>query len=93
MPNTKSAKKDMKKSAERRAINRAGRSLLRSTIRKTRAAIAAGDAAKAAETFPLTTKKLDQAAAKGLIHKNTAARHKSRLSAHIKNLKTAKASA
>lgn len=80
MPNTRSAKKALRKSQKRRLLNRSQRSSLRTTIKKFRTAAAAGDAEAAESAFRLAVKSLDQAAAKNLIHKNTAARTKSRLS-------------
>lgn len=81
MPNSANAKKALRKSQARRLRNRSQRSALRTTIKKFRAIAAAGDDPQAAETaFRTAVKKLDQAAAKGLIHKNAAARTKSRLS-------------
>jgi small subunit ribosomal protein S20 len=78
MPNTTSAKKAMKQSAKRRLLNRSQRSALRTVVKKARTAAAAGGD-EAGEAIRLAVKKLDQAAAKHLIHKNAAARTKSRL--------------
>ena len=78
MPNIKSAKKRMKTSAFRRSLNRGQKAELRTTIKNMELSIES-DQAKAKELLPLTMKKLDQAAAKGLIHKNKAARKKSRM--------------
>lgn len=80
MPNNPNAKKTMRKDAKRRLRNRTQRSALRTVVKKVRAAAAAGDKEGAAEAFRFACKRLDQAAAKHLIHKNTAARTKSRLS-------------
>lgn len=80
MPNTKSAKKRLRQSLENRARNRAVKSVLKSQLRKVREAAAAGQIEAGEAEFRLTTKKLDQAAAKGVIHRNAAARLKSRLS-------------
>lgn len=84
MPNSLSAKKRLRQSQDRRLRNRTVRSSLRSQIRKVRQAIAAGDAAKCAEEFRVAVKKIDQAASKNVLHANTAARIKSRLSKAIK---------
>ncbi len=84
MPNSVSSKKRLRQSLSRRDRNRAARSSLRSQIRKVRTAIAAGDAEKCAAEFRATVKKLDQAAAKHILHPNAAARIKSRLSKAIK---------
>ena len=93
MPNSASAKKRLRQSIDRRAHNRTIKSTLRTQIRKVRAAILAGDVATSEQEFILATKKLDQAASKKVIHDNQASRLKSRLSASIKKIKTAKASA
>jgi small subunit ribosomal protein S20 len=86
MPNSLSAKKRLRQSLDRRTRNRAARSNIRSQIRKVRTAIAGGDAAKCAEEFRATVKKLDQAASKRVLHPNTVARIKSRLSKAIKGV-------
>ncbi|MGD8401465.1 MAG: 30S ribosomal protein S20 [Bacillota bacterium] len=79
MPNIKSAKKRVKLSTLKRSANMARRSALKTAIKKTLTSIATGDAAVAKADLTLAVKKLDTAAAKGLIHKNQAARRKSRL--------------
>lgn len=89
MPNSASAKKRLRQSIDRRAHNRTIKSALRTQIRKVRTAVTAGDVATSEQEFILVTKKLDQAAAKKVIHDNQAARLKSRLSAAIKKIKTA----
>ena len=78
MPNTASAKKEQRKSAKRRLLNRSQRSALRTAVKNARSAAQAGGA-EAEAALKLAVKKLDQAAAKHLIHKNAAARTKSRL--------------
>lgn len=81
MPHTASAKKELRKSQKRRLENRSKRSALRSLIKKFRTAC--GDPEVSFEDreqlFRQVTKKLDQSAAKNLIHKNKASRSKSRL--------------
>ena len=84
MPNSVSAKKRLRQSLDRRERNRMLRSKLRGQLRKLRTTIAAGDATATGAEFIVTVKKLDQAAAKNVIHANTAARLKSRLSKAIK---------
>lgn len=79
MPNTPTAKKALRQNEKHRLLNRSQRSALRTAIKKVRVAAAGTDAAAAEEAFRQVTKKLDQAAAKHLIHKNAAARTKSRL--------------
>ena len=78
MPNIKSAKKRVIVNATKAARNKATNSALKTAIKKANAAIDANDAAKA-EAVKVTVKKLDQAAAKGLLHKNNAAHKKSQL--------------
>ena len=84
MPNTKSAKKRLRQNIKRRTRNRAVKSALKTQIRKVRETALSGNSEKAEADYRLACKKLDQAAAKGVIHKNTSARLKSRLSAHVK---------
>jgi len=84
MPNTKSAKKRHRQSLVRRTRNRAAKSVIKTQVRRLREAIAAGEVETANAEFRLTAKKLDQTAARGIIHANVAARLKSRLSAALK---------
>ena len=83
MPNSPSAKKSLRKSLKKRDINRPQRSALRTAVKKVRK-LAEGKDEAAKEAFQVAVKKLDQSADKNLIHKNTAARVKSRLSALLK---------
>ena len=78
MPNIKSAKKRVIVNATKAARNKATNSALKTAIKKANAAIDANDAAKA-EAVKVAVKKLDQAVAKGLLHKNNAAHKKSQL--------------
>ena len=87
MPNSPSAKKRLRQNIKRRAHNRQIKSGVRTQVRKVRESIRAGDAAASEEAFRLAAKKLDQAAAKSVLHANLAARTKSRLSKAIKALK------
>jgi small subunit ribosomal protein S20 len=84
MPNISSAKKRHRQNLKARARNRAGKSAVRSQIRKLDAAISSGDAAAIQTEFRATVKRLDQTAAKGIIHKNVASRTKARLSKRVK---------
>ena len=77
MPNIKSAKKRVKVNAAKAEKNKAARSALKTEIKNAKAAIEAGE--NKAEAVKAAQKKIDQAAAKGLLHKNTAARKKSAL--------------
>ena len=78
MPNIKSAKKRVVVNATKAARNKAANSALKTVIKKANAAIEANDAAKA-DAVKVAVKKIDQAAAKGLLHKNNAAHKKSQL--------------
>ncbi len=81
MPNSINAKKALRKSHTRRLRNRVRRSALRTRLKQFRVLAEAGEDKDAIETaFRAAVKGLDKAAAKGLIHKNKAARTKSRLS-------------
>ena len=90
MPNTVSSKKRHRQSEVRRIRNRAGRSVVKTQIRKVRDAVVAGNVEVGETEFRLVAKRLDQAAAKGLIHANVAGRTKSRLSAALKAIKAKK---
>ncbi|CAD75133.1 30S ribosomal protein S20 [Rhodopirellula baltica] len=85
MPNTSSASKRLRQNEKRRLLNRATRSNMRSTIRRVREAVENNDLETAKNEFKVAQKKLDRAAANNLIHKNAAARTKSRLNNLIKN--------
>ena len=78
MPNIKSAKKRVKVIAVKTERNKAQRSALKTEIKKANAAIDTG-AEDREEAVRVAIKKIDQAVAKGLLHKNTAARRKSAL--------------
>ena len=81
----------MRKAAVRRERNRSARSALRTVLKKARAAAAGTDPAAATEAVRLASKTLDQSAGSHLIHKNAAARLKSRLSHVVKTAKAKKA--
>jgi len=84
MANIASAKKRARQSEKRRAHNAALRSELRTMIKKVRKSIDAGDKKAALAEFQTSQRRLDSITDKRIIHKNTAARHKSRLSDAIK---------
>jgi small subunit ribosomal protein S20 len=86
MPNTQSAKKRLRQNEVRRLRNRGVRSKMRASVRRVREAVAAGDQEKAQSEYRLACKKLDQAAARNVIHRNAAARSKSRLNAAVKKI-------
>ncbi len=82
MPNIKSAKKRVKTSAVRTARNKAVSTNLKTQIKKANAAIE-NSAADKAEVVRVTVKTIDQAASKGIMHKNTASRKKSALAKRL----------
>jgi len=84
--NIKSAKKRARQSEVHRMRNASQRSMLRSSIRKVLKAIEAKDKAAAQAAYQSAEPVMDRYAHHGLIHKNKAARHKSRLSAKIQAL-------
>jgi small subunit ribosomal protein S20 len=84
MANTKQAAKRAKKSVKQRAHNMSMRSELRTAIKKVFTALTGGDGAASAATYQESTATIDKMARKGIIHKNKAARHKSRLAARVK---------
>lgn len=86
MANTPQARKRARQNDKRRAHNASLRSMVRTYIKKTYAAIASGDEAAAREAYTKAVPVIDRLADKGIIHKNKAARHKSRLNNQIKAL-------
>jgi small subunit ribosomal protein S20 len=86
LANIKSAKKRARQSEKRRMHNKSIRSAMRTSIKRVLGAIKAGDAAKAQEAYQAAVPMIDRMATKGIIHKNKAARHKSRLNAKIRQL-------
>jgi small subunit ribosomal protein S20 len=86
LANIKSAKKRAIQAEKARKHNASRRSMTRTYVKKVVAAIAAGDKATAQAAFEAAQPILDRMATKGLISKNKAARHKSRLTAQIKAL-------
>ena len=83
MPNHKSAEKRMRQNEKRRAVNRNNRSRLRTGIKKLRAALAGGDSGETQTLLPQTVSLIDKAVQKGVIHRNAAARYKSRLTTAV----------
>ena len=84
MANHFSALKRARQTGKKTAVNRTNTSKLRSSLRSMRESIAKGDKAAAQKTYRETVSALDKAIQKGVLHKNTAARYKSRLSARVK---------
>ncbi|MFN7931322.1 MAG: 30S ribosomal protein S20 [Blastocatellia bacterium] len=86
MPNHVSAEKRDRQNAKRNAINTASRSKLRTSVKKLRAALTTKKADDAQALLPATISALDKAVQKGVLHRNAAARHKSRLTSHVNAL-------
>jgi small subunit ribosomal protein S20 len=86
MANHKSAEKRVRQNLKRNEINRSNRSKLRTQIKKLRMAIAGHDKAQSGELLSPTVSLIDKAVNKGVLHKNTAARYKSRLTKHVSEL-------
>ena len=86
LANIKSAKKRARQSEQRRLRNISARSMVRTALKKVVKAIEAKDKAAAVAAFTAAQPVMDRYAARGLIHKNKAARHKSRLNAKIHEL-------
>ena len=89
MANTEQSKKRARQSEARYAVNKARRSRIRTFLRKVEEAIASGDAAVAREALQSAQPELMRGVTKGVVHKNTASRKISRLSARVKALATA----
>ncbi len=82
MPNHKSAKKRMRQNEKRRQINRNNRTRLRTAIKKLRGALST-EGADAQTLLPETISMIDKSVQKGVLHKNAAARYKSRLTMRV----------
>lgn len=79
MPNTKSAEKRIRQTEKRTARNRRIKSMVKTSIRRFEEAVQSGDADSARIKLLSASRQIDKAAAKGVLHKNTAARKKSKL--------------
>ena len=86
MANHKSAKKRIRRNANRALINGARISRIRTFVKKVEAAIAAGDPAAAREALRVAPPELQRGVSRGVLHRNTASRKISRLSSRIKAL-------
>ena len=86
MANSPQARKRARQAVRRRTHNASLRSRMRTSVKRVVRALDAGDAEAAGAALKLAGPELDGAAGKGLIHKNKAARHKSRLNARLKAL-------
>jgi len=90
LANTKQAKKRVRQAEKHRQHNASMRSMLRTYIKKVAASITAGDQKVALAAMQEATPVIDRMVNKGIIHKNKASRHKSRMTGHIKNMGTEK---
>ena len=86
MPNHKSAEKRDRQNTRRNEVNTANRTRLRTTIKRLRAALDAGNAQEAQQLLSQTVSVIDKSVQKGVLHRNTAARHKARLTSHVNEL-------
>ena len=86
MPNIKSSKKDVLRSRIANEKNRADKSELKTNLKKFEAALVSGDKAAAEAAYKVAVKSVDQAALKGLLHKNNAARKKSSMTLKMNKL-------
>lgn len=86
MANTVQAKKRARQAEKNRLHNASFRSMVRTAIKRVILAIEAGDASQAQAAYTAAVPVIDRMADKGIIHKNKAARHKSRLNTRIKAL-------
>lgn len=90
MAHSLSAKKRVRQNLKRRARNRARKEAIKVEVKAFQAALTAGDPAKAAEQLRKVVSRLDRVASKNTIHKNTAARKRSRLTRKLNKLLAAK---
>ena len=86
LANSVSARKRARQAEKRRLRNASQRSAMRTAIKKTIAAIESGDKTAAQDAYKAAVPAIDKSVSKGLIHRNKAARHKSRMNAAIKAL-------
>jgi small subunit ribosomal protein S20 len=93
MANHVSSLKRARQTLTKTAINRANKSKLRGTLRLMREALTAGDKKTLVDVYRSTVSVLDKSVQKGVLHKNTASRYKSRLNARVKAVVTAKTKA
>ena len=87
MANHKSAEKRTRQANRRNEANRRNRSQLRTEIKKLRSAVEAGNQEEAKSLLGATVSLIDKSIQKGILHKNAAARHKSRLTSSVNGLK------
>lgn len=88
MANTPQARKRVRQAEKRRQHNASFRSMMRTHVKKVVKAIQSGDRSAAEAAYKEAVPVIDRVAGKGLIHANKAARHKSRLNQHIRNMQS-----
>ncbi len=86
MPNHQSAEKRMRQNERRRLVNRGNRTRMRTQIKKLRAALSSGDTSALQTALAETVSVIDKSVQKGVLHRNAAARYKSRLTARVNQL-------
>lgn len=89
MANKKASKKDLRQSAKRRLVNQSVRTSLKTYVKKVKVAAASGDLEAGAKAASIAMSALDKAAQRGIIHKNQAARRKSRAMRALNRAKAA----
>ena len=88
MANHKSAEKRNRQAERRNEVNRRNRGALRTEIKRLRAAVEEGNREEAQTLLPKTVSVIDRSVQKGVLHKNAAARYKSRLTGSVSKLQT-----
>lgn len=91
MANTKSAIKNVRKNQRRREINKTRKGALRTQIKKLRALVKSKDVEGSAKELVKTISVIDRSIRKGILHKNTAGRYKSRLSRSVRGVGSSRA--
>jgi len=91
VPHSVSARKRVRQNEKRRLYNKSIRTSIRTQIKRVRTAVEAGDKEAAEKELVKAVKLLDKAVSKGVVHKNTAARVKSRLTKHVNDMAPAPA--
>lgn len=86
MANSLSARKRARQAEKHRLRNASQRSRVRTTIKKVLTAIEAGDKTAAETAYKEAVPAIDRSVSKGLMHRNKAARHKSRLNKHVRSM-------
>ncbi len=86
MPNMKNAKKAVRNNPKRKELNNTFKASMKSAIKNVEKAVEANDKEKATDNLKVAIKRIDKAAAKGIVHKNYVARNKSRLTKKVNSL-------